>query len=206
MATFWRNLAPAARSLSRLPRRCSRACNETRAGVRSHQAARRFRHRERFRRTDGKDSDHQRRPGPAAIKAVTFYVDRKPVAEADEWGERTPSCRRPGSNTKSWSRVTRWRSGRRYGCHRRPPAAWGAAQESDNGRYRKCAGSPVGPTPQHLETIGRRLWPANGRHDRPTPTPQHPPARPHRALTSTPTNLECLRGFIWKIAILPAAL
>ena len=25
-------------------------------------------------------------PGPAAIKAITFYVDRKPVADADEMG------------------------------------------------------------------------------------------------------------------------
>ena len=139
MATFWRNLAPAARSLSRLPLQCSWACS----GFRREQTFVPAKPHVDF--DIENDSDElmvgiaitNAGPGPAAIKAVTYYVDRKPVAEADEWGERAPSCRRPNSITKSWSRVTRWRSGRRYGCHRRPPAAWGGEQESDSGCYDK---------------------------------------------------------------------
>ena len=105
MATFWRYLAPAARSL---PLRCSRACN----GLRREQAFVDTKPHVDF--DIENDFDElmvgiaiiNAGPGPAAIKAVTFYVDRKPVAEAHK---RTPSCRRPNSITKSWSRVTRWR-------------------------------------------------------------------------------------------------
>jgi hypothetical protein len=40
-------------------------------------------------------------PGPALIKSVSFYVDRKPVADADEWDALTPSCRLPNSIIRS---------------------------------------------------------------------------------------------------------
>jgi hypothetical protein len=95
-----------------LPLRCSRACN----GFRREQAFVATKPHVDF--DIENDTDElmvgiaitNAGPDPAAIKAVTFYVDRKPVAEADEWGDPTASCRRPNSITKSWSRVTRWQS------------------------------------------------------------------------------------------------
>jgi len=72
VAVFTANWSPAMRSapLACTASQCftpaARRRKEIRgaAGVRNHQAARRFRHRERFRRTDGRDSDHQRRAWP----------------------------------------------------------------------------------------------------------------------------------------------
>jgi len=81
VAVFTANWSPAMRSapLACTASQCftpaARRRKEIRgaAGVRNHQAACRFRHRERFRRTDGRDSDHQRRAWPSRSRSIASW-------------------------------------------------------------------------------------------------------------------------------------
>jgi hypothetical protein len=54
-------------------------------------------------------------PGPAGIKAITFYVDRKPVADADEMGRTYAKLPAAELDYQIMEPGTRWRSERKYG-------------------------------------------------------------------------------------------
>jgi hypothetical protein len=52
-------------------------------------------------------------PGPAIIKSVVFYVDRKPVTDAEDAGNNYGQLSKTSLITSDWNRMIRLRSARR---------------------------------------------------------------------------------------------